>query len=158
MKAFAELKPADDRELVLTRVFNAPRTLVYKAWTEPKHVAQWWGPKGFTNPLVELDVRPGGIWRIHMQGPDGTIYPSKGVYQEIVPPEKLVMTDGFDQDPKPAQDMIWTVTFDEVENKTQVTIRVRCATIADREKIKEMGWREGTTQMLERLADYLPKM
>lgn len=151
MKGFAEAIPADDRELVMTRIFKAPRVLVFKTWTQPEHIAQWWGPKDFTNPLVELDVRPGGAWRIHMQGPDGTIYPSKGTYREIVPPERLVMTDSWDQEDKPTQDLIWTVTFDEIGDETQVTIRVRCATPADRQTITDMGWRDGMSQSLDRL-------
>lgn len=158
MKGFTEAQPTDDRELVLTRIFDAPRLLVYKTWTQPEHIARWWGPKDFTNPVVELDVRPGGTWRIHMQAPDGTIYPGKGVYLEIDPPERLVMTDSWDQEDKPTQDLVWTVTFDEIDNRTQVTIRVRCATVADRDKIKEMGWYEGTSQSLDRLADCLRSM
>jgi Activator of Hsp90 ATPase homolog 1-like protein len=71
----------EEQELVLTRVFDAPRELVFKAWTDPKCVAQWWRPRGFTNPVCEVDVRPGGAIRIHMRGPDGTVYPMTGVYQ-----------------------------------------------------------------------------
>src|ERR1700688_4411146 len=87
----SDMKSAD-REVVFTRVFDAPRGLVFKVWTDPKHVAQWWGPHGFTNPVCELDARPGGAIRIHMRGPDGTIYPMTGVYREIVEPERLVFT------------------------------------------------------------------
>jgi len=71
----------EEQELVLTRVFDAPRELVFKAWTDPKHVAQWWGPHGFTNPVCELDLRPGGAILIHMRGPDGVVYPMTGTYQ-----------------------------------------------------------------------------
>jgi uncharacterized protein YndB with AHSA1/START domain len=73
-----------EQELVLTRVFDAPRELVFKAWTDPKQVAQRWGPRGFSNPVCELDLRPGGVFRLHMRGPDGTVYPMTGVYHEIV--------------------------------------------------------------------------
>jgi uncharacterized protein YndB with AHSA1/START domain len=79
------------QELVLTRVFDAPRELVFKAWTDPQRVAQWWGPRCFTNPVCELDVRPAGAIRIHMRGPDGTVYPMTGVYQ-VVEPERIVFT------------------------------------------------------------------
>ena len=68
-------------ELVLTRIFDAPRELLFKVWTDPKHVSQWWGPHGFANPICELDLRPGGTILIHMRGPDGTVYPMTGVYQ-----------------------------------------------------------------------------
>src|SRR6266576_3421118 len=69
--------------LVLTRVFDAPRELVFKAWTDTKHMAQWWGPNGFTNPVCELDARAGGAIRIDMRAPDGAVYPMKGVFEEI---------------------------------------------------------------------------
>ena len=85
-------EPAEDREFVITRVFDAPRSLVFKMWTDPKHMAHWWGPKGFTNPVCEMDVRPGGAWRIVMRGPDGGEHPAKGVYREVVAPGRLVMT------------------------------------------------------------------
>src|ERR1700739_5045499 len=81
-----------EREVIITRIFDAPRELVFKAWTDPKHVAQWWGPKGFTNPVCELDVRVGGAIRIHMRSPDGSVYPMKGEFREIVPPERLRFT------------------------------------------------------------------
>src|ERR1700722_3962453 len=72
-----------ERELKITRVFDAPREVVFKAWTDPKLLAQWWGPKGFTNPVCELDARPGGAIRVHMRGPDGTVYPMGGMFHEI---------------------------------------------------------------------------
>jgi uncharacterized protein YndB with AHSA1/START domain len=84
---------AAKREVVITRVFDAPRGLVFKAWTDPKHMAQWWGPRGFTNPICELDARVGGAWRIVMRSPAGIEYPCGGVYREIVEPERLVFTN-----------------------------------------------------------------
>src|ERR1700740_1278719 len=84
-------KPAE-REIVITRVFDAPREAVFKAWTDAKELAQWWGPKGFTNPVCEIDARVGGAIRIHMRSPDGTVYPMKGEFREIVPPERLGLT------------------------------------------------------------------
>src|SRR5260370_40570020 len=82
----------EEQDLVLTRVFDAPRELVFKVWTNPKHVAQWWGPHGFTNPVCELDLRPGGAILIHMRGANGIVYPMTGVYQEVVEPERLRVT------------------------------------------------------------------
>ncbi len=79
-----------DREIVFKRVFNAPRELVFRAWTDPKHVKNWWGPNGFTNTIHEMDVRPGGIWRFIMHGTDGVDYPNKMIYDEVVEPERLV--------------------------------------------------------------------
>lgn len=85
-------KSESGSEFVITRFFDAPRDRVFRMWTDPKHMAQWWGPRGFTNPICELNVRPGGSWRIVMRGPDGQEHPAKGVYREIEPPRRLVMT------------------------------------------------------------------
>src|SRR3974377_2327336 len=90
MPATADTTKTAEREITITRVFNAPRALVFKAWTDAAELAQWWGPKGFTNPVCELDVRVGGVIRIHMRSPDGSVYPMKGEFREIVPPERLV--------------------------------------------------------------------
>ena len=79
-----------DREIVSTRVFEAPRETVFRAWTDPDHLARWWGPKGFTNTLQEFDSRPGGIWRFVMHGPDGKAYKNKSVFIEVVKPERIV--------------------------------------------------------------------
>ncbi len=115
-----------DRGLVITRVFNAPRSRVFKAWTHPKHVAQWWGPKGFTNPVCELDVRPGGAIRIDMRGPDGTVYPMSGVYQKIVEPEQLVFTSAaMDEKGNPLFEVLNTVAFAERGDKTKLTLQAR---------------------------------
>ena len=84
--------PVVERKLTLTRTLNAPRSLVFKAWTDPKQLAQWWGPKGFTNPVCELDLRVNGEIRIDMRAPDGKVYPMAGAYREIVEPERLVFT------------------------------------------------------------------
>lgn len=82
-----------EREIVVTHVFDAPRALVFKAWTDPKHLMHWWGPRVFTNPICESDARVGGAWRIVMRSPDGVDYPGGGVYLEIVEPERLVFTN-----------------------------------------------------------------
>src|SRR5262249_6024906 len=86
------------RELLLGRTFDAPRELVFKAWTDPKHLAQWWGPLGFTNPVCEADARPGGKWRIVMRGPDGGDFPHGGEYLEVTPYERIVMTNALEGD------------------------------------------------------------
>ena len=148
----------EERELVLTRVFDAPRELVFKAWTDPKQVAQWWGLHGFTNPVCDLDVRPGGAIRIHMRGPDGTVYPMTGVYNEVVEPERLVFTSAaLDADGNPMFEVLTTVTFAEQGGKTKQTMRARVikstAEAAPYIKGMEAGW----TQSLERLAKSLAK-
>ncbi len=81
-----------ERDFVITRVFDAPPELVFKAWTDPKHMARWWGPRIMTTPVCEMDVRPGGAYRIVMHAPDGSDYPITGVYREVTPPRRLVMT------------------------------------------------------------------
>jgi len=115
-----------EQELVFTRVFDAPRELVFKAWTSPKQVAQWWGPRGFSNPVCELDLRPGGAIRIHMRRPDGTVYPMTGVYHEIVEPERLVFTSAaLGGDGSPMFEVLTTVTFAEQNGKTKQTAGAR---------------------------------
>src|SRR5687767_7564343 len=87
-------EPAD-REVVITRVFDAPRELVFKAWTEPEHFMRWWGPRGFTAPVCNIDARPGGVFHCCMRSPEGQDFWSKGTYREVVPPERIVVTDSF---------------------------------------------------------------
>jgi uncharacterized protein YndB with AHSA1/START domain len=89
-KTDSAAEPLSDREIVTTRVFDAPRELVFKAWTDPDHLAQWWGPKGFTNTFQEFDMRPGGIWRFVMHGPDGVDHKNKSVFVEVVKPGRKV--------------------------------------------------------------------
>jgi uncharacterized protein YndB with AHSA1/START domain len=149
----------EDQELVLTRMFDAPRELVFKAWTDPKCVAQWWRPRGFTNPVCELDVRPGGAIRIHMRGPDGTVYPMTGVYQEVVEPERIVFTSApLDAEGNALFELLTTVTFAEQGGKTKQILRARVikrtAQAAQYLKGMEAGW----TQSLEHLAESLAMM
>src|SRR5438105_4503676 len=110
-----------DRELAITRRFDAPRELVWRAWTEPEHIAQWWGPNGFTNTIHEMDVRPGGVWRVMMHGPDGTDYPNKIVYHEVVPHERLAYWHGDDVD-EGGMHFDVTVTFTAIGDETEVTM------------------------------------
>lgn len=152
-------EPVDtsDREMVITRVINAPRELVFKAWTDPEHVAQWWGPNGFTNTIQEMDVRPGGVWRFIMHGPDGVDYQNKAVYIEIVKPERLVYTLGTDDDNDPGKFEV-TVTLAAQGSRTKVTMRALFPSKAEYEKTKEYGAVEGGNQTLERLEAYVATM
>jgi uncharacterized protein YndB with AHSA1/START domain len=148
----------DGGELVLTRSFAAPRSLVFKLWTDPKHVAQWWGPHGFTNPVCELDVRPGGAILIHMRGPDGTVYPMKGTYQEIVAPERIVFSSGaLDEAGKLLFEILTTVTFAEQSGKTDLTLRAQVVTTTAKGAGHLKGMEAGWTQSLERFANFLKK-
>ena len=161
----------EGQEFVITRVFDAPREIVFEAWTEPRQVARWWGPKDFTNPVCEMDVRPGGAYRIVMRGPDGVDYPNTGVYREVAPPERLVMTDNCVDHPQewhnslreslPEEERdtplegVSTVTFEEVGDQTRVTVRTRFASPAVRDAFLKMGMSEGWSQSLDRLEEHL---
>src|SRR5438132_8475696 len=122
---------AGQQEIVATRVFDAPRELVFRMWTDPQHVARWWGPRGFTNTIHEMDVRPGGVWRFVMHGPDGVDYQNKVVYLEIVRPELLV----YDHVSGPRFHV--TVTFAERRGKTEVSVRMRFESESLRDKVAE---------------------
>ncbi|HXN46851.1 MAG TPA: SRPBCC domain-containing protein [Bryobacteraceae bacterium] len=142
-----------EREIEITRVFDAPRELVFKAWTDPKHLAKWWGPHRFTIPVCEVDARPGGAIRIHMRGPDGSIYPMRGVFQEFVPPERLVFTNiAVDNDGNPMIDGLTTVVFEEQAGKTKLTMRTRGVAVQAYAAAYLGGMEAGWTQMLEKLA------
>jgi len=148
----------EEQELVLTSVFDVPRELVFKAWTDPKRVAQWWGPHGFTNPVCELDARPGGAIRIHMRGPDGTVYPMTGVYQEVVEPERIVFTSAaLDEKGHPMFEVLTTVTFAEQGGKTKQILRARVIRRTAQAAPYLAGMEAGWTQSLERLAESLAK-
>lgn len=151
-------------EIVITRVFDAPRSLVFKAWTDPKHVAQWWGPKGFTTRVTEMDLRSGGQWRYVMIGPDGTEYPAKSVFREIVPSERIVTSDEFDEGIEKVMNidlpegMVTTAIFEDLEGKTRLTIQIMHQSADDRRKHEEMGVIAGWNSSLDCLEEYLLKM
>jgi uncharacterized protein YndB with AHSA1/START domain len=145
-------------ELTITRVFDAPRELVFKAWIDPKQMAQWWGPKGFTNPVCELDVRPGGAIRIHMRAPDGVVHPMTGTFREIVAPERLVFTAvAEDQAGKPLLEALTTVTFEEHGGKTKLTVQASAVGLVDVGWQMLQGMEAGWTQSLERLAELVAR-
>lgn len=150
----------DERTIVITRVFDAPRELVFKVWTDPRHVAQWWGPQGFTSPLCELDLRIGGVFRVHMLGPDGITYPCRGVFREVTEPERIVYageaeegTVGCGAGLPPGA--VVTVTFAERDGKTTVTIHTRLQSAADLEAAVQTGFNSGWASSLDRLAEHL---
>jgi uncharacterized protein YndB with AHSA1/START domain len=142
-----------DREITATRIFDAPRELVFEAWTDPKHIAQWWGPNGFTNTIHSMDVRPGGEWNFIMHGPDGVDYVNKIVYREVVKPERLV----YDHVSGPLFHA--TVTFEEQGGKTKLTVQMLFESAGLRNRVAEQfGAVEGLNQTLGRLVTHLPKM
>jgi len=143
-------------DLVLSRTFNAPRSLVFQAWTDPARVAQWWGPRGFTNPVCELDVRPGGAMRIHMRGPDGTVYPMSGTYEEIVEPERIVFVgSALDGTGRPLFAVRHTVTFADHGATTTLTVTAHVLSATPEGAPHLRGAEAGWTQQLERLETYL---
>jgi uncharacterized protein YndB with AHSA1/START domain len=144
---------------------------VFRAWTEQELMAQWWGPKSFTNPVCEMDVRP--AWRIVMRSAEGVDYPLKGIYREVVWPERLVMIMDLSEHPdawhdlldfgrdkskgRPSLDVVCAVTFAEEAGKTRVTIVSTFETPALRDAIVKMGIESGWNQSLDHLADLLPR-
>ena len=154
MTATAATKPTAQRDVTITRVFDAPRALVFKMWTDPKHMAQWWGPHDFTNPVCELDARVGGAILIHMRAPDGTVHPMTGTFREIVEDERIVfMAVAEDHAGNPLLEALTTVTFEEHGGKTKLTVQASAIGLAPVAPQMLAGMEAGWTQSLERLAE-----
>jgi uncharacterized protein YndB with AHSA1/START domain len=154
-----DLTNTADREIVITRVFDAPCELVWEAMVNPKHVVHWWGPNGFTATIEKMDVRVGGVWKHVMHGPEGTDYPNSSVFKEIVKPERIVYSHGGGKEGGPGAHFVAIWTFEDLGEQTRLTIRGVFDSPADRDfVVKEYGAIEGGKQTLQRLADYLPKM
>lgn len=145
-------EPTAEREIVVTRLFDAPRELVFAAFTELEHAANWWVPSGTT--IHEYNGQPGGLWRYSMPGPDGALYPFKVKFIEIDKPARLVYDYGADGDyaPEPVRT---SVTFAEENGRTRVTLQLTFATAAAREEAAQYGAAAGAQQALRSLADYL---
>jgi uncharacterized protein YndB with AHSA1/START domain len=150
----ADAAPTSDRELVLTRLIDAPREKLFKAWTDPDLLKRWFAPLPWTTPHAELDVRPGGANLIVMRGPDGKEFPNRGVYLDIVPNERLVFTDAYTNAWAPSEKPFMTaiLTFEDEDGKTRYTARVRHWTVADRETHERMGFHQGWGQCTDQLA------
>jgi uncharacterized protein YndB with AHSA1/START domain len=148
-----KVMPTSDRELVLTRLIDAPRERLYEAWTDPELLKRWFAPLPYTTPRAELDVRPGGATLVVMRDPQGNEYPNRGVYLEVVPNERLVVTDAFTEAWQPSEKPFMTVilTFEEEGGKTRYTARVRHWSTADREAHEQMGFHEGWGQCADQL-------
>jgi len=150
----------DDRELVLTRLIDAPREKLYRAWTEPELLKQWFAPLPYTTSHAELDVRPGGSNLIVMKGPDGQEMPNRGVYLEVVPNERIVFTNAYTNAWEPSEKPFSTVilTFENESGKTRYTARVRHWTSADRETHEKMGFHRGWGQCADQLEALVSKI
>jgi len=147
------------RELSLTRIIDAPREKVYRAWTEPELLKQWFAPLPYTTTAAELEVRAGGANLIVMRGPDGAEMPNRGVYLEVIPNEKLVFTDAFTKSWEPSEKPFMTVvlTFEDLGGKTKYTARVLHWTAADKEAHEKMGFHQGWGQCADQLAALVTK-
>ena len=148
-----------DRELMITRVIDAPPAKVYKAWTDPELLKQWFAPKPWTTPEARLDVRPGGSNCVVMRGPDGVEFPNPGVYLEVVENERLVITDAYTEAWVPSEKPFMTLilTFEDLGGKTRYTARVLHWTAADRETHEKMGFHTGWGQCTDQLTELVTK-
>lgn len=163
----SENSPATEKPLVITRIFDAPRELVWKTWSDPTRMKLWWGPKGFTVPQCKIDFRVGGLYLYCMRSPGGKDYWGTGVYREIAEPERIVCTDCFADEKGnvvPAThygmssdfplEMLVTVTFEEHEGRTKFTLRhVGIPSGADQD-----GARQGWGESFDKLAEVLKKL
>jgi uncharacterized protein YndB with AHSA1/START domain len=162
----------EEMDITLVRRFEAPRTKVWKAWTEPSHLSRWWGP--MENPVCQVDLRPGGAYRFVMRSPDGVEYPLTGIFKEVVEPARLVMTMDTSEHPlewqhllntyrgvrkdAPAVPLLTTVLFDEKDGGTQLTVLARFASVADRDAHMTMGTTKGWGTSFDRLQALLETM
>jgi len=155
MEAAMKSEPGVGFGVTFTRRFSAPRDLVFKLWTDPRHLAKWWGPAGFTNPVCEFDARVGGRIHIDMTGPDGTVYPMHGTVEEILPPERLVLrcTCCGDESGKPGIESVTTVTFHADGKGTRLELEARITKFEDFARDALAGMEQGWSETLDRLAE-----
>ena len=144
---------SSDQEIVMERVFNAPRELVFKAHTDPNLISQWWGPRRYTTVVDKMDLRVGGVWRFVQHDADGNEFAFNGVYREIVPPERLSYT--FEFEGMPGHVLVETVTFEEKNGKTKVTVTGLYQSVEDRDGMLQSGMEEGANESYERLVELL---
>jgi uncharacterized protein YndB with AHSA1/START domain len=151
-------KPYGEEKITIERTFDAPRDLVFRMWLEPEHLAQWWGPDHFTNPVCEVDARTGGKLYIVMRAPDGTDYPMSGTFKEIRPPAKLVfVAHAQDADGKPALEAYTSVTFEDAGGKTKMTLFAHGVGTAPAALAMLAGMEAGWTQSIGRLTAHIAK-
>ena len=142
-----------DQEIVMERVFNAPRELVFKAHTDPNLISQWWGPRRYTTVVDKMDLRVGGVWRFVQHDADGNEFAFNGVYREIVPPERLSYT--FEFEGMPGHVLVETLTFEEQNGKTKLTVTGLYQSVEDRDGMLQSGMEEGANESYERLVELL---
>lgn len=148
----SEVMASSDRELVITRLFDAPRHLVFKAWTEPERLMRWWGPRGFTMTFCKMDLRRGGAYRFEMRSPEGTEHRSAGVFQDVVEPERLVLRGAWvDAKGKPGHETVLTLTFADHDGKTMLTLHQAVFESVTARDSHHGGW----SSSMDCLAEYL---
>ncbi|HUT41214.1 MAG TPA: SRPBCC family protein [Gammaproteobacteria bacterium] len=159
MTSATDMAATADRELVLTRIIAAPRARLFRAWTEPGLLKQWFAPLPWTTPHAELDVRPGGASLVVMRDPDGNEIPNRGVYLEVIENERIVFTDAYTKAWEPSEKPFMTVilSFGDENGKTRYTARVRHWTVADREAHEQMGFHQGWGLCADQLAALVEK-
>lgn len=149
------LTTPSDREIVLARVFDAPREQVFKAFVDPTLVAQWWGPRGFTTIVDKLEAKPGGAWRYIVRGSNGEEDAFRGVFREVTPPERLVFT--FEWEGLPGHVLVETVTLEERDGKTTVTDTSLFHTPEERDGMLQSGMEGGASESWDKLAELLAR-
>lgn len=151
-----------EQEFVLERQFAAPRTLMFQVFTQPGHLKRWWAPRPYTISTCTVDLRPGGVWHYSMRSPEGQEHWARSVYNEIVPPEKLVYTSTFaDEHANPIEGVpehLTTVIFTEEAGKTQVTARIQFASAAALKVAVEMGMVQGLNMTWDYLSEYVQEL
>jgi uncharacterized protein YndB with AHSA1/START domain len=144
-------------DMTIVRVFDAPRELVWNAWTDPQRLVQWFGPKEFSNPFCELEVRAGGAFRITMQGPDGTQYPMEAVYDDVVAPERLAWTSDVEHDGNVSFQLRQVATFAERDGKTEMRLEAFIVRATPESDEALGGMEQGWTQSFDKLDDLLAR-
>ncbi len=145
---------SSDREIVLTRLFDAPRELVFKAYTDPEMIPRWWGQRSATTVVDRMDVRPGGAWRFVQRGADGSEFGFRGEYREIVPPERLVNTESFDESWYPGEAVVTTVLVEQ-HGRTTLTTTVLYESREARDAVLKSNMEQGVAAGYDKLAEVL---
>lgn len=143
------------QEIVMTRIFDAPRELVFKVCTDPELIPQWWGPASLTTTVDKMEVRPGGLWRYVHRDAEGNEYAFRGVYHDITAPERMVMT--FEWEGMPGHVLLETITLEDYEGKTRMTDQSVFQSVADRDGMIQSGMESGATEMMDRLTALVEK-
>jgi len=144
------------QEIVVTRLFNAPRDLVFKTYLDPKLRSEWWGPRNLTTNVEKMEARPGGVWRIVQRDPEGNEFAFHGVYHDVVPPERIIET--FEWEGMPGHVNFNTATLEEIDGKTRVTNRIVFQSVEDRDGMLQSGMHEGMEEGFERFEELLQRL